>query len=514
MRLQELYIKDYKVLQDFTLRFDAGSAVSVLIGENGAGKTTVVECLTIIFAEFYKLQMTGKTTLSDLFAVQFPFSFRLNYILSTGGQVGFDYEHEIRDTVPYAYEGELFVRFDYTDRLSIQVGTNELHLHDSPEAITTLLQEEGFSSDPISYLLPSTLVLYYSGIGTTIEKIVNDYQSKLITATLTEQKKAELSIFYFRPENFPALLIGLLSFEFGDIPDQLEAIYRIPRSKPFETIRIQVKRPTWAKKGQKATSFWGATGDIANFLAVLRDRTETVFNEDQITFTIRTRNQLSEVWGFYGSEKSLFEYLVMLQADGLIQQIDVDLHKEENTIVPHQRLSEGEKQRLIITALQELLAAGENSLFLLDEPDTYLHPEWKRNFITHFQFEKAVADNFLGYYLITTHSAGIVSGMRKSQLHILRKEDSRSMPKTFAFDPYGKPEDDILFDFFGISGLRYKPVEEKLNELSRLINEGQHESDDFQKQFAELEQAIGKDDLGLARLTLEIARRKRAAQAE
>ena len=43
MRLHELYIRDYKVLQDFTLPFDEQSAVSVLIGENGSGKTTVLE---------------------------------------------------------------------------------------------------------------------------------------------------------------------------------------------------------------------------------------------------------------------------------------------------------------------------------------------------------------------------------------------------------------------------------------------------------------------------------------
>ena len=47
MRLKSLYIRDYKILQDFSIDFT--SNLSVLIGENGSGKSSTIECLAYIF---------------------------------------------------------------------------------------------------------------------------------------------------------------------------------------------------------------------------------------------------------------------------------------------------------------------------------------------------------------------------------------------------------------------------------------------------------------------------------
>ncbi|SOD89277.1 AAA family ATPase [Spirosoma fluviale] len=521
MRLQELYIKDYKVLQDFTLRFDQESAVSVLIGENGSGKTTVIECLTLIFSGLLK-----PNTVSDLYKAKFPFSFRLRYNMSTGPQVGFSYEHEIRSAEPYVYEGSLEIQFEYEESLNVWVRVDGSDIYDTPELLSHFLQGEGFNARQVRYLLPSNIVLYYSGISTILEQFFDQYQQSMITDTVKKNKRTKNSgynlskvnpdLFYFKPENFPALLIGLLSFRNEKVARQLEREFDIYKADPFDRIVIKLHKPYWAKPKINSDQFWGAEGELATFLGVLRDRiykSDFMFNDDSVTFTIRTPSQLADVWGFYGTEKSLFEYLVTLQANDLIDYIDVDLRKNIQLVVPYQRLSEGEKQFLIIMALRELFAA-EDSLFLLDEPDTYLHPEWKRKFIANFQPEEPYTESFLAYYLITTHSPGLVSGMQKNQLHILKKENGHSVSKLFSFNPYGQPEDQILFDFFGITGLRYKPVEEKLNELRLLVNDGDYESDKFENLFQQLENELSKSDEGIIRLKLEIARRKRAAQSK
>ena len=443
MRLQELYIEEYKVLKDFTLRFDEQSAVSVLIGENGSGKTTVVECLTLIFVELYK-----KSLVSDLYEeTTIPFNFIIQYRLFRSSP--FD------KSFSQAFGGGYFdVTVSNLETLSFSIQPDSGDVYDSPARISEFLQNEGQSIRPARYLFPANVVIYYSGISSILERIVGDYQQQQILGSLDGEMKANPDLFYFKPENFPALLIGLLSYRYGDMPDLLESDFQINKVDAFDQIVIKIRRPTWAKTRSTSANFWGATGDLANFLAVLRDRTNADFSDDHITFTILTPYQLGEVWSFYGQEKSLFEYLVTLQANGLIESIDVDLRKELNLIVPYQRLSEGEKQRLIIIALREMLAANENSLFLLDEPDTYLHPKWKRTFIANFQSENPETDKFLAYYFITTHSPGIVSGMKKEQLHILQKTDGYGQTRTFAFNPYGKPEDQILLDFFGLTGLR------------------------------------------------------------
>jgi AAA15 family ATPase/GTPase len=473
MKLQELYIRDYKVLQDFVLKFDEQSSVSVLIGENGSGKTTVMECLTLIFVELFK-----KNTLTDLYQSNFPFKFSLTYILSTGPQVGFNYEHEIRSTEPYIYNGEVSVKIEYDIKLSLTVIVDKSETYNTHEQLSLLLSKSEPGLYRVRNLFPENLVIYYSGITSTLDRIAADYDSDVILGMLDGKTKINQDLFYFRPENFPILLIGLLSYRYGDIPERLASGFKVRANNPFAQITIALRRPKWAKPKSRSETFWGALGELSSFLSVIRGIANTIFEKDRITFTIKAVDQLDAIWSVYGEEKSLFKYLVTLQANDLIDSIEIDIHKDGELIVPYQRLSEGEKQLLIIMALRELLTVDENTLFLLDEPDTYLHPEWKRNFIAEFLPTESIS-NYLAYYLITTHSPGIVSGMQKEQLHILRKIEGRSVPKIFSFNPYGKPEDQILFEFFGLDGLRFKPVQEKLEYLKSLISLDDYNSDQF-----------------------------------
>jgi recombinational DNA repair ATPase RecF len=49
MRLNEVWIEEFKNLRNLTVNFDAESPYTVLVGENGAGKSNLLEALTIIF---------------------------------------------------------------------------------------------------------------------------------------------------------------------------------------------------------------------------------------------------------------------------------------------------------------------------------------------------------------------------------------------------------------------------------------------------------------------------------
>lgn len=39
MKLKKLYIKQYKNLKDFTIDFESGNGISIIVGNNGAGKS-------------------------------------------------------------------------------------------------------------------------------------------------------------------------------------------------------------------------------------------------------------------------------------------------------------------------------------------------------------------------------------------------------------------------------------------------------------------------------------------
>ena len=49
MRLDAVTIGTWKNLKDFSLKFDEQSPYTVLVGENGAGKSNLIEALTLIF---------------------------------------------------------------------------------------------------------------------------------------------------------------------------------------------------------------------------------------------------------------------------------------------------------------------------------------------------------------------------------------------------------------------------------------------------------------------------------
>jgi energy-coupling factor transporter ATP-binding protein EcfA2 len=49
MRLEEVTIGEFKNLRDLHIEFDEGSPYTVLVGENGAGKSNLIEALSLIF---------------------------------------------------------------------------------------------------------------------------------------------------------------------------------------------------------------------------------------------------------------------------------------------------------------------------------------------------------------------------------------------------------------------------------------------------------------------------------
>ena len=51
MRIDWLWLEEYKNLKDLTINFDEEHLITVLIGRNGTGKSNVLEALTVIFRD-------------------------------------------------------------------------------------------------------------------------------------------------------------------------------------------------------------------------------------------------------------------------------------------------------------------------------------------------------------------------------------------------------------------------------------------------------------------------------
>lgn len=54
MKLKKLYIKNYKNLIDFTIDFQRGNGLSMLVGNNGSGKSNLLEAISGIFHDLFR----------------------------------------------------------------------------------------------------------------------------------------------------------------------------------------------------------------------------------------------------------------------------------------------------------------------------------------------------------------------------------------------------------------------------------------------------------------------------
>ena len=472
MKIIDLWIEDYKILQDFEIELN--EQLIVLIGQNGSGKSTLLEFIAKIFYDLYEHFVLGKGQKPE-------FDFKLRYMIEYSGN---------------NYEVYITANKKTKEYYEINIKRNNENFEKYSKVQINQEFDSGYKD-----MLPQNVVMYYSGISEILENKFKVFQEEyFIKPSVKNSQKIEQPFFYFLPENFSTILVALLAYYYR-VPEILKEQFTIDG---FEKITITLKKPYWAK--DTIENVWGASGDLSSFIAriinALGDESHYEITEKNIIFTIPSQEKLTFIWEFYGEEKSIFEYLTTLQANDLIENIEIMINKD-GKIISHNNLSEGEKQLLIILGLKELLAT-ENTLFLFDEPDTYLHPKWQREFIQNALVQGMDSKSS---FIISSHSANIISGLKKRQLKIINKENNKSILKDFSFNPYGKPVDQLLIDFFDVKGLRFKEVDEKIDFLQKYLYSKNYSEEIFENKLEELGHDIGKDDIDYLKLKLEKIKR-------
>ena len=450
MKIKELWIEDYKLLQDFNIILD--EQLIVLIGQNGSGKSTLLEFVAKIFYDLYE-----------------------HFILEKGSKPKYDFK--IRYEIEYS--GNMYEVYITSNKKTKEYYEINIKRNDEKSKKYSKLQINNEFDSGYKDMLPQNIVMYYSGISETLENKFKTFQEEyFIKPSVKNSKKIEQPFFYFLPENFSTILTALLAYQYR-VPEILKEQFSI---NGFEKITITLKKPYWAKG--TIENAWGASGDLSSFIARIINAIGNSLNyeitDKNIVFTIPSQKELINIWEFYGEEKSIFEYLTTLQANDLIENIEIMINKDDK-IISHNHLSEGEKQLLTILGLKELLST-ENTLFLLDEPDTYLHPKWQRDFVQELlEFETN------NQFITTTHSPLILGYLKKKYVKIIRKgvidEDTHYS--------YGRDINSILLDLMDVTK-RPKEVEKKITLLfTDLENEN---ISDAKIKLDELKEYFGESD--------------------
>lgn len=477
MQLRHLAIPQFRNLRrvviDFATQLEAASGAPsdlspkvirshALIGQNGVGKSNLIEALITIFRD-----------------VDLDRDAALDYTL--------EYEirgHAVKLQADTAKQKRPFVWVD-----------------GKPESQGYLLKNRE--------LLPSHVFAYYSGRNERIEALFQEHQRRFnqrqeITTdeVLPEQllnqfsatdsdirameevrrrREARLKqagddrlrrLFYCRGGHSQLVLLSCL---LSDDPVFQKVLTNL-HIEALESALFVLKEPHKLREKRRGgrfdenelnegdPRFWYARGNVVSeFLDKLwqvawapiektvpvpidfRGRTE---EQRQLYLYVPSQAKLRELGDLVGGTDSFFRYAEGAYIGDLIEEVRITVKKrdEHGGAVSFTQLSEGELQMLTVLGLMRI-TREDHCLFLLDEPDTHLNPIWKLRYFDDIEgvlgTEPGQLDQGQSQILITTHDPMMVGSLRREQVHILRREGDGSEVQS----PYEHPQG------MGVAGL-------------------------------------------------------------
>ncbi|MEC4723281.1 AAA family ATPase [Noviherbaspirillum sp. CPCC 100848] len=525
MQLQRIRIPTFRNLRDLDITFEthlqaaAGTPVGAksklirshaLIGQNGIGKSNLIEALITIFRD-----------------------------VDLDREAAFDY------TLEYSIRGHAVrIEADTTKQKRPYVWVD-----DKAESQGHLLKNRE--------LLPAHIFAYYSGRNERIEALFQEHQRRFnqrqeittdevlseqllekFTGTeadiraVVEAKRRRDSrlkqagddrlrrLFYCRGGHSQLVLLACL---LSDDPvfqkvlknlhiESLESalfVLKEPhrlrekrRGGKFDEQELSEGDPRfWYARGNVVTEFldklwqvsWAPIEQEATKQIDFRGRSE---KQKQLYLYVASQEKLKQLGELVGGTDSFFRYAEGAYIGDLIDEVRITVRKrdEHGGKVSFTQLSEGELQMLTVLGLMRI-TREDHCLFLLDEPDTHLNPIWKLRYFDDIEGVLTSDDDALvqgeSQILITTHDPMMVGSLKREQVHILRREDGRTIVEVPDEHPQGMGVTGLLkSELFGLSSTLDIETERRLFRRNELFVKAPRTSE---------------EDAELSRLSTELA---------
>lgn len=440
MKINYLHIRnDFKNIQNLEIKFDEKQLLTVFIGRNGAGKSNVIEALVRIFRAL---------DFGDEFA---PFSYLIRYTLgaSYNRMIEVDASPEYGSTPIQQHKIKIYT-----------LDENNNYVFNEDISLSKVKRDKDGKSD----FLPKHLFAYYSGPSDRLENLFKPHRTRFYNQLLKNQvdiKDEVRPLFYAKPYHSQFVLLAFfLNQKKGVGREFLEQELGI---KSFHSAHFVFKRPEWGK-ANKDDLFWGARGVVRTFLERLLPFSLGVIKaerEDDMTLTGRGVNNefihlflpnifsLKKVAQSLGP-KNFFKMLESTLLSELLSSVHIKVHLHNGEVVSFSELSEGEQQLLTVLGLLEF-TVEEDSLFLLDEPDTHLNPAWAAKYHTFLQ--RFIPNKRYCHILMVTHHPLAIAELNKEQIQVVRKDIyGHSFAEIPAESPIGMGVNGILTsDMFGMA---------------------------------------------------------------
>lgn len=543
MRIDRLYLTDFKNLRDFEADFDVTSSRQVIVGRNGVGKSNLLEAICLIFRD---LDLEDPAS----FAYTIDYYCNRHYV-------------RVKSSPEKGPDGET-LRFVRTYAIAEdKTATQQPIESDQPRAYEPIKQPEfyrrnrnikkesgGYELNP-ERLLPSYVFGYYSGTSGRFTEAFDKHEEQYYKAQIRGEEVPLRPLFLAKPHHSQ---LALLSF-FVDSQSK-KTVEEHTKTRAFlrdefgiigfESALFAFHKPYWSKSKRAEkdgdSRFWGVGGKVVSFLKELYTHslapmtgmrrhklsvgTET--RQDMRYFFIPDEQALQQLAAGLGTEQDAKEFFArmesaifsdILSADGKDLRARVFVEGAASSIT-FKELSEGEQQLLTLIGLMRFTQQDE-SLFLLDEPDTHLNPAWCLNYLSNLEKYMARPESkhiSNSQIIMTTHSPLTFAGLSENEVLIIQREKNGSITSHHPISaPRGMGFQAILTsEFFGLRSALDKETLELVDEKRELTFKEEITEKD-QLRIIELDIKLGKLDFSKALrdpLYLEFVRAMTKAQQE
>ncbi len=459
MKVRSLKIQSFRCIDDLTLNLDP--YLTVFLGANGAGKSSILDALSEMMA-FYYSALRKETHFGNL---------------------------ELMSHAKKNIRGD-FVRGDFVrgnpNFITIQSGLN------SNRRDEIRINQRSKDSD------------IKSGTSQSMINIAVEYDQNLIEWKLRRDRK----LGYLENEN-EVEDIQKFSVEFRRKIDESEGI-NIPLFVHYPASRIIADDISNDFKDDDLASLQilddlvsQTSTDFVRFFQWFR-AIEDLENEERRDNSSYRNPQLEAV------RRSIPEFLDGF-TDLRVRRSPIHhmtISKEGSELVINQ-LSDGEKCLLAMVAdLARRLSIANprledplkgEGIVLIDELELHLHPQWQRGVISK------LLETFPNcQFIISTHSPQIISDVKPENIYVLKSVDNK-ITATHPHSSFGRDSNQILETVMGVSA-RPEMIKNQLNDLFRLIDEGKLEEAKVLK--STLSDEIGLDEPQFSKANVLIRRQE------
>lgn len=457
----------FKNLKNVTIDFEEQEWITLVIGWNGTGKSNVLEALATVF-----LELIGKPQKKGT--------------------------HSKPENPSFAYEIEYLcygkkIRIKAEPDNSASKYTISYHSIDQQDDITNKENYEKISLAEFTkqrdYFLPKYIFGYYSGHSERMHDVFLPYLEKYDENLRNGINPGLRKLFYAKPVHSQFALLAFMLNRDDFITDFLENHFGIDTEVGIDSVLFVLNQPPWKSNASDGDPrFWMSRGVVRDFLSGLYDiamapirikrkTQKSLWNTTELEHLYLYVKDLKSLERLVGDKPTseFFQELESTYVSELISEVRIRVKLKKNDgSVTFRELSEGEQQLLTVLGLLRF-TAEEESLFLLDEPDTHLNPKWSVDYIDYLN--KFVTSGSKGennsHIVLTTHNPIAIAELNRDQVQILSRDDETRTIESHKphYDPQGMGYAGIITsDMFGLGSSLDKRTQKRLETYRALAS--------------------------------------------